>query len=99
MIVGLFPTDFSRHLARSKCCFCFYLPTMLYCSPPPSCLMVPCGGARRGPFTPDFVKKAGGKPGWDPFVTKIRKSSVVASCAGLLCSRCIPEKTLKELGV
>ncbi|CAM9851655.1 unnamed protein product, partial [Scytosiphon promiscuus] len=53
----------------------------------------------RGPFTPDFVKRSGGRAGYDPFVTKIRKSSVVVTCAGLLSSRCIPEKALRELGV
>lgn len=53
----------------------------------------------RGAFTPDFVKRGEGKGGWDPFVTRIRKSSVVATCAALLASKKIPEKTLRELGV
>lgn len=64
--------------------------------PPPT---RPHTRSSRGPFTPDFVKKGGGRNGYDPFVTKIRKSSVVVSCPGLLSSRCIPERILRELGV
>lgn len=58
------------------------------------------GTPPRGPFTPDYVKKESSKfGGWDPFVTKIRKKSVVVSCPGLLVSRCIPAEALRELGV
>lgn len=54
----------------------------------------------RGPFTPDFVKKEGSKSGgYDPFVTKIRKKSVMVTCPGLLTSGWIPAQALKELGV
>ncbi|CAM9712573.1 unnamed protein product, partial [Sphacelaria rigidula] len=54
----------------------------------------------RGSFTPDFVRREGAKSSvWAPFVTKIRRSSVVTTSASLLKSNRIPAECLKELGV